>query len=109
MSHPDGDGWGQHVEAHVVYLKTLVAQGKLRASGPATGFPLRSGLLIFTVVDRAELDQLIAGDPFAKENLIANITIVAWDLSLGDSPKNPLIPSNSETIKPTSRMYTGIC
>lgn len=83
MSHPDGDGWGQHVEAHVAYLKTLVTQGKLRASGPATGLPLRSGLLIFTVVDRAELDQLIAGDPFAREGLIANITIVEWDPLFG--------------------------
>ena len=62
MSHPDGDGLGQHVRAHVDYLKGLVAQGKLRASGPASGLPLRSGLLIFTVADRAELDLLIAAE-----------------------------------------------
>ena len=83
MSHPDGDGWGHHVKAHVDYLKGLVAQGKLRASGPASGLPLRSGLLIFTVADRAELDLLIAADPFAKEDLIAKITIVEWDPLFG--------------------------
>jgi len=44
---------------------------------------LRSGLLIFTVADRDEVDLLIAADPFAKEDLIAKITIVEWDPLFG--------------------------
>ena len=83
MTHPDGDGWGRHVMAHVEYLQGLVAQGKLRASGPATGLPLRAGLLIFTVADRAELDALIAADPFAIEGLIAQLIVVEWDPMFG--------------------------
>ena len=83
MTHPDGDGWGKHVRAHVDYLCGLVATGKLRASGRAIGLPLRAGLLIFTVADRAELDALIAADPFAVEGLIAELTVIEWDPLFG--------------------------
>lgn len=83
MTHPDGDGWGQHVLPHVEYLKSLIEQGKLRASGPVKGQPLRAGLLIFTVADRAELDALIAADPFAIEGLISELTVTEWDPLFG--------------------------
>ena len=83
MTHPDGEGWGQHVMPHVEYLQALIARGKLRASGPAKGTPLRAGLLIFTVEDRAELDALIAADPFAIEGLIEELTVIEWDPMFG--------------------------
>lgn len=83
MTHPDGDGWGRHVAPHVEYLRTLVADGKLRASGRAIGLGLRAGLLIFTVADRAELDRLIAADPFAVEGLIEELTVIEWDPLFG--------------------------
>ena len=83
MTHPDGEGWGEHVMAHVEYLRGLVGQGKLRASGPARGLPLRAGLLVFTVADRVELDALIAADPFAIEGLIDQLTVVEWDPMFG--------------------------
>ena len=34
MEHPNGDGWGRHVVAHLEYLKRLIATGALLASGP---------------------------------------------------------------------------
>lgn len=83
MSHPDGPEWGQHVLPHVEYLKGLIAAGKLRASGPVVGSSLRAGLLLFTVEDRAELDALIAGDPFAIEGLIAELTVTEWNPLFG--------------------------
>ena len=83
MTHPDGDGWDRHVMPHVEYLRGLVEQGKLRASGPAKGLPLRAGLLLFTVADRAELDALIAADPFAVEGLIEELTVIEWDPLFG--------------------------
>lgn len=83
MTHPDGPGWGQHVMAHVEYLNQLVDQGKLRASGPAFGLTGRAGLLIFSVEDRAELDALIAADPFAIEGLISELTVVEWNPLFG--------------------------
>ncbi len=83
MSHPDGDGWAAHVAAHVAYLRELVASGKLRASGPAKGLALRTGVLIFAVEDRAELDALIAADPFAREGLIEELTVTEWNPLFG--------------------------
>ncbi|MFC0588080.1 YciI family protein [Novosphingobium aquiterrae] len=83
MSHPDGPEWGQHVLPHVDYLNGLIAQGKLRASGPVVGSTLRSGLLLFTVDNRAELDALIAADPFAIEGLIAELTLTEWNPMFG--------------------------
>ena len=83
MTHPDGEGWDRHVAPHVEYLQTLVADGKLRASGRAIGLELRAGLLIFTVADRAELDRLIAADPFALEGLIEELTVTEWDPLFG--------------------------
>ena len=83
MSHPDGDGWGRHVLAHVDYLKQLVGIGKLRASGPAVGLPRRTKLLVFAVEDRPELDRLIAADPFAVAGLISELTVVQWDPLFG--------------------------
>jgi uncharacterized protein YciI len=84
MSHPDGPGWGQHVMPHVDYLKGLIEQGKLRASGPVVGSPLRAGLLIFSVESRAELDALIAADPFAIEGLITELTVTEWNPLFGE-------------------------
>ncbi len=83
MSHPDGSGWGEHVMPHVEYLKGLIEAGKLRASGPVVGSTLRTGLLLFTVANRTELDALIAADPFAIEGLIEELTVTEWNPMFG--------------------------
>ena len=83
MSHPDGPGWGEHVMPHVEYLKGLIKAGKLRASGPVAGRRLRAGLLLFTVENRAELDALIAADPFAIKGLISELTVTEWNPLFG--------------------------
>ena len=83
MSHPDGPGWGEHVLPHVEYLNGLIAAGKLRASGPVVGSTLRAGLLLFTAETRAELDALIAADPFAREGLIEELTVTEWNPLFG--------------------------
>lgn len=83
MSHPDGDGWGRHVRAHVRYLEALVADGTLRASGPLRGTPLRTGFLIMLAKDRSDVEAIIAKDPFAVEGLIETLTIAEWDPLFG--------------------------
>ncbi len=83
MSHPNGPEWGEHVHAHVDYLKTKEAEGKIRASGQVTGRPLRSGMYIASVVDRQELDQLIEGDPFFPAGLIVELQVIEWKLFIG--------------------------
>ena len=47
---------------HREYLAALTAEGRLRAAGPyADG---RGALLIYDVADRAELDRVLAADPY---------------------------------------------
>ena len=83
MSHPDGPEWGEHVHAHVDYLKGKVAEGKIRASGQVTGRPLRSGMYVASVADRQELDDLIEGDPFSPAGLIAEMEVIEWKPFIG--------------------------
>ena len=83
MTHPDGEGWGQHVMAHVAFLQVLIEAGKIRASGPVTGLGKRAGFIVMTVDSREEAERLIAQDPFAIEGLIDELTILAWDPMFG--------------------------
>ncbi|KXV61414.1 hypothetical protein AD948_01810 [Acetobacter senegalensis] len=83
MDHPDGDGWGQHVVAHVLYLKRLIQEGSLLASGPLKGTPLRSGFLIMKGANRQEIEAMVARDPFSPEGLICDLRIEEWDPLFG--------------------------
>lgn len=84
MTHPDGPGWGEHVRAHVDYLRDLVAKGPLKASGPLKGTPKRAGFLIFQADSRQAVEGLVQDDPFAVHGLIETLTIHEWDPLFGD-------------------------
>jgi uncharacterized protein YciI len=83
MVHPDGEGWNAHLKAHVDYLLKILQEGKLKASGPLKGTKLRSGFLIISAADRAEVENIIANDPFAIEGLIVELVITEWDPVFG--------------------------
>ncbi|EPJ5712570.1 MULTISPECIES: YciI family protein [Enterobacteriaceae] len=83
MDHPDGTGWNIFVREHVIYLKGLIEQGKLLASGPLKNTPLRAGFLIFRAETRDEVQSMISADPFAREGLIAKLEIHEWDPLFG--------------------------
>ncbi|ENY80190.1 MULTISPECIES: YciI family protein [Sphingomonadaceae] len=83
MTHPDGDGWDTHLLDHLRWILDLVKQDKIKASGPPIGSKLRSGMIIFQVEDRAELDALLAKDPFVIHDLIVSLDIVEWDPLFG--------------------------
>lgn len=84
MTHPDGPLWGQHVKPHVEYLLALVDQGVVKASGPLKGLPLRAGFIIIKAADEEEVRRIVKEDPFAKEDLIVDLTINEWDPLFGD-------------------------
>jgi uncharacterized protein len=83
MTHPDGEGWGQHVSAHVAFLKRLIHAGHILASGPVSGLGKRAGFIIMTVASISEARDLIAQDPFAVEGLIDELTILEWTPMFG--------------------------
>ena len=81
--HPDEDGWRQYVGPHVAWLRDRLADGSLVASGPFVARETKSALLVMSAPDREALDRIIASDPFASANLIANMTIREWDPIFG--------------------------
>lgn len=83
MDHPDGEAWNTHVLEHVQYLQSLIADGRLLASGPLKGTPLRAGFLIMKADSEAEVRAMVDDDPFTREGLIHSLTIEAWDPLFG--------------------------
>lgn len=87
MDHPHGTEWNAFVREHVVYLKELVRQGKLLASGPLKNTPLRAGFLVFNAETLDEVKAMVNADPFAREDLIAQLDIQEWDPLFGELSK----------------------
>jgi len=62
---------------HREYLKELLAQGKLHESGP---FADDTGaLLIYDAADVAEVQELLANDPYAPNGIVASASINEWN------------------------------
>lgn len=83
MEHPEGPLWNTYVIEHIEYLKVLIEQGHLLASGPVKGSPLRAGFLIFKADSKLAVQALIDEDPFAREHIISALTIEQWDPLFG--------------------------
>jgi uncharacterized protein len=91
--HPDDAGWQLHLMPHIAWLKDRMADGALLASGPFTGSPTKTAMLILKAADRAALDALIAPDPFAIQGLIANMSVREWDPIFGAFNAQSSLPS----------------
>ncbi|SDP81986.1 hypothetical protein SAMN04487905_109242 [Actinopolyspora xinjiangensis] len=62
--------------AHRDYSKDLADRGVLLSGGPfADG---DGGMLVYETTDRAELDRILAEDPYAKEGVLAETTVREW-------------------------------
>jgi uncharacterized protein len=83
MEHPEGTLWNEYVLPHITYLKTLVEQGRLLASGPVRGAPLRAGFLVMRADNFQEVQGMIDGDPFAQQGVISALTVEEWDPLFG--------------------------
>lgn len=66
---------------HRAYLQALVEQGKVAAAGPWVDDS--AGFAIYQVADRAELDVLLAEDPYTTDGVAASRTVNEWKLVLG--------------------------
>ena len=83
MTHGNLDGWTRHLQPHIVFLREILEEGVLRASGPLTDASVKTGFLIIKANDRPHVEAIIARDPFAKEGLIDDLTIQVWDPLFG--------------------------
>ena len=70
----------QSLAAHRAYLRQLKAERKLVASGPLE--PRTAGVFLVRYQAEADLDAIIAGDPFHKEQLAA-YSIQRWSPTVG--------------------------
>jgi uncharacterized protein YciI len=68
-------------QPHVDYLKKLVADGTVAVAGGWTDGT--GGLVIFDVVGRAELAELLERDPFSTDGVIVDTKINEWKVALG--------------------------
>ncbi|GAB3437605.1 YciI family protein [Actinophytocola sediminis] len=66
---------------HREFLQTLVDQGLVAAAGPWADDS--GGFAIYQVADRAELDRLLAEDPYTAAGVAAGRTINEWKVVLG--------------------------
>jgi uncharacterized protein YciI len=66
---------------HRAYLGELVEQGKVAAAGPWADDS--AGFAIYHVADQAELDRLLAEDPYTVNSVAASRTIHEWKVVLG--------------------------
>jgi uncharacterized protein YciI len=66
---------------HREYLQALVARGKVAAAGPWTDDS--AGFAIYQVADRAELEELLAADPYTVDGVAAARAVHEWKLVMG--------------------------
>lgn len=102
MTHPNGPAWNKHVRAHVEYLLDLYESQVLKASGPLKDQPLRTGFMIVKAADRAEVERIVAADPFSKEGIIVNLSINEWDPLFGvfGQESSQFVPPGFEDLAP---------
>ncbi|MDJ0396576.1 YciI family protein [Rhodococcus sp. G-MC3] len=81
--HPDEEGWNKHLIPHVEWLQEQLQRGVLRASGPFVGTPEKSALLVLVAPSRADVDRVIAEDPFVVHGLVTEMTVTEWDPLFG--------------------------
>jgi len=69
-----------HNAEHRAYLRPFFEAGKIVVSGPFV--PRSGGLLIFHTEDRAELEAILAGDPFGQRGYYEK-QVFEWAPTLG--------------------------
>ena len=68
------------IDRHRSYLRELLVQGKMVASGPFV--PREGGGLLLRVEEESEIASILAKDPFQLEELVET-TIYKWAPNIG--------------------------
>nr|WP_042183732.1 YciI family protein [Kibdelosporangium sp. MJ126-NF4]CEL15793.1 hypothetical protein [Kibdelosporangium sp. MJ126-NF4]CTQ93718.1 hypothetical protein [Kibdelosporangium sp. MJ126-NF4] len=67
--------------AHRDYLRGLAEQGIVLAAGPWADD--LGGFAVYQVEDRAQLDKILADDPYTTEGVAARRDVREWKITLG--------------------------
>ncbi|RJQ76538.1 hypothetical protein D5S17_17930 [Pseudonocardiaceae bacterium YIM PH 21723] len=70
-----------NLDAHRAYIRGLAAEGKVWLGGPVD--EAKGALVIYSVAGRAELDELLAADPYTTGGVITQTTIQEWNAVAG--------------------------
>ena len=73
----DRDKIQQLRPVHREYLKSLLTQGKLAASGPFTDDS--GALIVYEAATAEEAEQLLRGDPFCQNGIFVSWKIRPWN------------------------------
>ncbi|SES27816.1 YciI family protein [Actinokineospora terrae] len=77
----DADRLAAARPAHRDYLRPMVESGRVLAAGPwADG---TGGFVVLRAADRAELDELLAADPYTLQDVAESRVIREWNIVLG--------------------------
>lgn len=74
----DADRLNETRPLHREYLKGLLDAGKIQQSGPFVDGG--GALLVYDVADRAELDEILANDPYTRNGVIAESDVHEWNV-----------------------------
>lgn len=66
---------------HRAYLRELADDGRVTGAGPWADDS--GGFAVYRVEDRAELDRLLAEDPYTTDGVAAARAVHEWNLVLG--------------------------
>jgi uncharacterized protein YciI len=73
----------QHRPAHRDYIRSLVGERGLIASGRMDGGEIPSALLLFSLDSKAAVEDVLNPDPFWELGLIETREIMEWTLASG--------------------------
>jgi uncharacterized protein YciI len=79
----------QTIDRHRAYLRELLDQGKMVASGPFV--PREGGALLLRVENETEIQPILAKDPFQIEGLV-DTTVYKWAPNIGVEGLDSLAP-----------------
>lgn len=71
---------------HRDYLARLADEGRVLAGGPFADDV--SGIAVYAVADAAELDRLLAEDPYTTERIAAARVVREWRITIGPWAKS---------------------
>lgn len=71
-----------HREAHLAYLRGLNDAGRVVTAG-ATGDPVTGALIICRATSAAEVEQIVADDPYRAAGLLTGHRIAPWTVVIG--------------------------